>query len=360
MEVVVEQVAGRAPVVIGTQGLSTPHAQMFSRHANAVGADAVIAMAPYVQALLDEDAVVDYYQGISDVVDVPVFIQNHARGSVLSAKLMARIVQQAEHVEYIKEETFPVTHMVTQAIELCGPKLKGVFGGAGGRYMLLEYPRGVAGQMPGCHVTDVMVRFWNALDGGDLAEAKRIYGLLAPLYALETVKGASYPEVLRRRGVIDAVYSRSTTVSPHGRLRPPRPGRHPARPGAADDLARGRADPLQRRRGRRRGRPPPMSAWRGSDSAVSTTLIRLADRSEPESCDACRHTRASAGNSRVLGDDQTASMQCIWLSIHSIQLNKENTSVSIKQRTPRTRDRPQQPVGRHLSRPHPRDGLHRL
>ena len=60
------------------QGLSTPHAQTFSRHANAVGADAVIAMAPYVQALLDEDAVVDYYQGISDVVDIPVFIQNHA------------------------------------------------------------------------------------------------------------------------------------------------------------------------------------------------------------------------------------------------------------------------------------------
>jgi 4-hydroxy-tetrahydrodipicolinate synthase len=170
-------------------------------------------MAPYVQGLLDEDAVVDYYQGISDVVDVPIFVQNHTRGMVLSAKLMARIVQEAEHVEYIKEETFPVTHMVTQAIELCGPKLKGVFGGAGGRYMLFEYPRGVAGQMPGCHVTDVMVKYWDALNGGDVAEAKRIYGLLAPLYALESLKGASYPEVLRRRGVIDAVYSRSTTAS---------------------------------------------------------------------------------------------------------------------------------------------------
>ena len=211
MEVVVEQAADRTPVVIGTQGLSTPHAQMFSRHANAVGADAVIAMAPYVQAMFDEDAIVDYYRGISDVVDVPVFIQNHTRGSVLSAKLMARIVREAEHVEYIKEETFPVTHMVSQAIELCGPKLKGVFGGAGGRYMLLEYPRGVAGQMPGCHVTDVMVRFWNALDGGDLTEAKRIYGLLAPLYAIETVKGASYPEVLRRRGVIAA----TPNIQPH-------------------------------------------------------------------------------------------------------------------------------------------------
>jgi 4-hydroxy-tetrahydrodipicolinate synthase len=186
---------------------------MFSRHANAVGADAVIAMAPYVQALLDEDAVVAYYRGVSDVVDLPVFIQNHARGMVLSPRLMARIVQQVEHVTYIKEETFPVTHVISQAIELCGVKLEGVFGGAGGRYMLFEYPRGVAGQMPGCHVTDVMVKYWDALDGGDGTEAKRIYGLLAPLYALESLKGSSYPEVLRRRGVIDAVYSRSGTLS---------------------------------------------------------------------------------------------------------------------------------------------------
>ena len=214
MQVVVEQAAGRAPVVTGTQGLSTSHAQMFSRRANAVGADAVIAMAPYVQELLDEDAVVAYYRGISDVVDVPIFIQNHTRGMVLSPKLMARIVHEVEHVEYIKEETFPVTHKLTQVLEQAGPNLKGVFGGAGGRYLLLEHPRGVAGQMPGCHVTDVVVRLWNALEAGDQMEAKRIYGLLAPLFALETVKGTSYPEVLRRRGVIRDARSRFAIASP--------------------------------------------------------------------------------------------------------------------------------------------------
>ena len=74
--------------------------------------------------------------------------------------------------------------------------------------MLLEHPRGVAGQMPGCHVTDVIVQLWNALEAGDRAEAKRIYGLLAPLYALETVKGTYYPEVLRRRGVIKLSHGR--------------------------------------------------------------------------------------------------------------------------------------------------------
>ncbi len=33
--------------------------------------------------------------------------------------------------------------MITDLIEQAGPKLKGVFGGASGRYLLLEHPRGV-------------------------------------------------------------------------------------------------------------------------------------------------------------------------------------------------------------------------
>jgi 4-hydroxy-tetrahydrodipicolinate synthase len=212
-QVVVEQVAGRVPVVIGTQGVCMSHAVMFSRNANEIGADAVIAMTPYIQEIEDEEAIIQYYRGISNVVDVPVFIQNHTRGSVLSVQTMARIIREAEHVEYIKEETFPVTHKLTQVLEAAVPELKGVFGGAGGRYLLLEHPRGVAGQMPGCHVTDVVVRLWNALDAGDLAEAKRVYGLLAPLFALETVKGSRYAEVLRRRGVIKSARSRIASVS---------------------------------------------------------------------------------------------------------------------------------------------------
>ena len=214
MQVVVEQVAGRIPVVLGVQGVSTPHAKLFSDQANAVGADAVIAMAPYVQELEDEDALIRYFEGISKAADLPIFIQNHTRGSVLSIKTMTRLINEVEHVSYVKEETFPVTHMITGLIEQAGPALKGVFGGAGGRYLLLEHPRGVAGQMPGCHITDVVVRLWDALEAGNLPEAKRIYGLMGPLFALETLRGTSYPEVLRRRGVIKGSHSRLSTNQP--------------------------------------------------------------------------------------------------------------------------------------------------
>ncbi len=214
MEVVVEQTAGRVPVILGVQGASGHHAAIFSRRAQALGADGVIAMAPYVEALEDEDAVVRYYRAIDREVDVPIFIQNHVRGSELSIGTMVRLIDEVEHVEYVKEETFPATHMLTGLIARAGPKLKGVFGGASGRYLLLEHPRGVAGQMPGCHITDVVVRLWHALEAGDLKEAKRVYGTMAPLFALETLKGANYPEILRRRQVIKSSHSRLTTHFP--------------------------------------------------------------------------------------------------------------------------------------------------
>jgi 4-hydroxy-tetrahydrodipicolinate synthase len=138
-----------------------------------------------------------------------VFIQNHSVGSELSVATMARVLREVEYVDYVKEETFPVTHKLSQLLDAAGPKLKGVFGGAGGRWLLLEYPRGVAGQMPGCHATDVVVRLWNALEAGDTTEAKRLYGLMAPLFALENQwPGGVYKDVLVLRGVIGSARSR--------------------------------------------------------------------------------------------------------------------------------------------------------
>jgi len=202
--VVVEQVAGRAPVVIGTQGVSTTHAMMFSRHANEIGADAVMAMPPYIMKVASEESLLQYYRGISGVVDIPIFIQNcEHNASPMSVNTMIRLVKEVEHIDYIKEETTPSTHHITQILEKApANKLKGVFGGYGGRYLLLEHPRGVAGQMPGCHVTDVVVRLWDALEAGDLKEAKRVFGLMAPLFAFEEQRVCSYSEGLRMRGVI--------------------------------------------------------------------------------------------------------------------------------------------------------------
>lgn len=210
--IVVEQTAGRVPAIIGVAGLSAQHAAMLARYAGEVGADGVIAMPPYVQKIAYEQGLVDYYRAIAQAAQKPVFIQNYVPpvGTDMSAATLARLVKEIEYVDYIKEETLPATHKLSQVTALAGPKLQGVFGGAGCRWLLLEYRRGSAGNMPGCHVTDVCVKLWNALEAGDWPQAKHIYGLLAPLFAIENqCPGAIYKEVLVMRGVIKSAYGRN-------------------------------------------------------------------------------------------------------------------------------------------------------
>ena len=51
---------------------------------------------------------------------------------------MVRLINEVGHVESVKEDTFPVTHMVTELINQAGPKLKGVFRSAGGRNLIVR------------------------------------------------------------------------------------------------------------------------------------------------------------------------------------------------------------------------------
>ena len=204
-EALVEQNAGRLPVIIGVAGVTQEVAAQFARHAHAIGADGVIAMPPYVRrGELPSDVIFDYYRGISDAARIPVFIQNYGGpiGTNMSAEFLLRLCREIEHVQYIKEETVPTTIKLTAIVQGSDGSCRGVFGGAGGRYLIEEHRRGVAGQMPGCHATDVVAALWNALEAGHEARAMSIYKEMAPLFFFEQQLPGCYKEVLYRRGVI--------------------------------------------------------------------------------------------------------------------------------------------------------------
>jgi dihydrodipicolinate synthase/N-acetylneuraminate lyase len=215
-QVMVEQNAGRIPAIIGVAAVSKEVAAGFAAHAREIGADGVIAMPPYVRrANLSADAIFEYYRTVSDAGGLPIFIQNYIPpvGTNLSAEFMLRLCREIEHVEYIKEETVPSTLKLTEVLGLdSGGACKGVQGGAGGRYMIEEHRRGSAGNMPGCHVTDIVVGLWNALEAGDKEGALHIYKELAPLFFYEHQLPGTYKEVLKRRGVISCAYSRNAPV----------------------------------------------------------------------------------------------------------------------------------------------------
>jgi len=211
-EVLVDQTAGRLPVVIGVAGVSQEAAAKFARHAQDIGADSVIAMPPYVRrSQLGESLIFDYYTRLSDEAQMPVFIQNYVPpiGTDMSPEFLLKLCREIEYIQYIKEETVPSTIRLSSILEGNDGSCKGVFGGAGGRYLIEEYRRGVDGNMPGCHVTDVVVAFWNALEAGDEEHATYIYKEMAPLFFFERQLRGCYKEVLYRRGVIDCPLKRN-------------------------------------------------------------------------------------------------------------------------------------------------------
>ena len=169
-------------------------------------------MPPYVRrSPLPEGVIFEYYQQIADAAQMPVFIQNYVPpiGTAMSPAFLLRLCREIEHVTYIKEETVPSTIHLSAILRGNDGVCHGVFGGVGGRYLIEEHRRGVCGNMPGCHVTDVVVAFWNALESGDAERAMYIYKELAPLFFFERQLSGCYKEVLYRRGVIDCPLKRN-------------------------------------------------------------------------------------------------------------------------------------------------------
>lgn len=210
----VETADGRVPTILGVAATCRENAARFAAFAHDVGASAVIAMPPYVRSKeFTQENTFLYYQAISDAAKIPVFIQNYVGpvGTVLSPELMLRMCREIEQVEYIKEETIPSTWKMTELNRLNHGELKGVFGGSGCRYLIEEYRRHSAGNMPGCHVTDVCVALWNALEAHQDDLAMRIYRDMAPLFFFETQFSSIYKEVLKLRGVINCAYTRNNT-----------------------------------------------------------------------------------------------------------------------------------------------------
>ncbi|MDQ3442091.1 MAG: dihydrodipicolinate synthase family protein [Chloroflexota bacterium] len=214
-ETIVETTAGRIPVVVGVSAGSAEASLVFMRHANEIGADAVIALPP-TGPTAPLSAIHDYYRRLGEATSIPIFIQNHDApyGTRLPAEFVAQLIREVPFVDWVKEETVPSGHAIAKEIELAGTRLQGVMGGIAGRYLFDEYRRGACGTMPACEVTDLHVLVWNALDAGDEAGARHLFSRLLPLLNFEARMSGVYKAVLKRRGVIASDYMRHYAGNP--------------------------------------------------------------------------------------------------------------------------------------------------
>ncbi|HFE52074.1 MAG TPA: 4-hydroxy-tetrahydrodipicolinate synthase [Bacteroidetes bacterium] len=75
MEIVVDQAAGRVPVMCGAGSNSTAEAISLTQHAEKIGADAVLSVAPYYNRPTQR-GLYEHYRKIAESTTLPVFVYN--------------------------------------------------------------------------------------------------------------------------------------------------------------------------------------------------------------------------------------------------------------------------------------------
>lgn len=214
----IEVVNGAVPVVAGVSGASTTVSVELTKNAAELGADAVMAMPPNGAA---GQVVWDHYVAIAKIGKLPVWIQNNKppAGPVVPTNMMVKMLNEVEHIDYVKEESYLPGQVMTELLEKAGSAVKGLMGGMGGRYLVDEFRRGSCGTMPAGHITDAHVKLWDALEAGGVDkdglqvvtdEARGIWEQMIPSLNFEFMFGANaYKAAYWRRGIIRTPLTRN-------------------------------------------------------------------------------------------------------------------------------------------------------
>jgi 4-hydroxy-tetrahydrodipicolinate synthase len=193
VETVVEQAAGRVPVVAQTGALTAREAVALSRHAQAAGADVLMLVTPFYEPLtLDET--LRYLRTVAGSVDIPVMLYNlpPATGVNLDPDTVGALAREVENIAYIKDTSGDLAQ-AGQLVRYHGDVISTIVG-----WDSLAFPAfcdGVAGAMCGSAnvIGAELVSVHRAVAAGDLPRARteweRIYPLIDTLLSTAFIPG---------------------------------------------------------------------------------------------------------------------------------------------------------------------------
>ena len=181
VETVVDAAGRRVPVIAQTGSTRTTEAIALARHAQTVGADVIMPVAPYYEALsLDETKT--YLRQVAGSVDLPVMLYNlpAATGVDLTPDTIAALAREVENIRYVKN-TSPDMAQAAQLIHHHSD-LVGTFIGWDS-LILSALVSGAAGIMAGTAnvVPAEIVAVYDAVSAGDLEAARHAWSVVYPL-----------------------------------------------------------------------------------------------------------------------------------------------------------------------------------
>ena len=179
-----DAVAGRVPVLVGTNAGSTRQVIAYSQQAQSQGAAGLLLAAPYY-SLPTPGELFEHFRAVDSAVDIPIMLYNYPgrTGVDMTPDLVERLAE-LENVRYVKESTGDATR-VSEIIRRCGENIT-VFCGCD-TLALESFLMGAAGWVGG--VVNVLpaehVELYDlAVRKKDLFAARELYYRLLPTLAL--------------------------------------------------------------------------------------------------------------------------------------------------------------------------------
>lgn len=204
IELTVEVVRRRVPVIAGTGSNSTDEAIALTQHAKRAGADAALLITPYYNKPTQE-GLYRHYKAVADAVDLPLVLYN-IPGRTGVNMLPATIARLAaiKTIVGVKEGSGSVTQ-ASEVVQMCGDRLTVLAGDDA-----LTLPMMAVGGKGVITVTANLVpaemaALVKAFAQGQVEESRRIHFQLSPLFAALFYETNPIPvkEALGMMGKID-------------------------------------------------------------------------------------------------------------------------------------------------------------
>ena len=214
IDIVIQAVKDRLPVVINTGAASNKLAIQYSKQAEKQGAYAVMVMPPSFMPVGQEE-IFEYFSEISNEISISVVLQDIPQASI-SPQLALRIQNENPNVKYIKVESLPSVPRISSMSSIAGNRLK-IFGGAGGNFFLEELQRGACGTMPFASQSKEFVEVLKKHKKSEGKKAKDIFErIIAPVNRLSSTNGDIFfhihKQILFKKGIIKNANVRSPTI----------------------------------------------------------------------------------------------------------------------------------------------------
>lgn len=188
LDLALDHVAGRVPVIVTCSHFSTRIAASRARRAAAAGAAMVMLMPPYHGATLraDEAAMIEHFARVGDACNLPIMLQDAPlSGVALGVPALLRLAQAVPQLRYLKIEVPGTAAKLRALVEQGGDLVAGPFDGEEAITLMADLDAGATGTMPSALLPDLIRPVLDHHRAGRREAAAAQYARILPLVNFE-------------------------------------------------------------------------------------------------------------------------------------------------------------------------------